>query len=540
MLLRNGTAIGFIGVLYTIFFMIAAYKLIQLSYFRYSYKLSVFSLRWMFLGCIVFAGFLRTISVSALAGLIVSGGQLGLERALQITFYNRAAHILLTSADFAVFSVYMFLCAIYLENLYLIRAHLFSRIILRRSFLGIFLMFNTILIIIEITLFTVLMWLNDVQSADLIRSIVTSILNLIAICNFILPILVLLASGFIQYCVLAGFPIKSAKARKQDMLWKRIMMLWAITRLAWGSFQLLAGQDAAPALGQTSDSAESNPVYAIIIILVFIGLELLPMSALLLPSCRGLLRYSDPLDRLAKSQAKDAAEQALRRAVAMGNLAEELRGEPQGPEQMSMGRHASIAANASTIGSAGARPGNAGQTTPSRRHARRASEGARALRADSSSSSASSDSSASSVWSGRGRAADAGRVSLSNNTGSGAEHARATAPRLSSGPHSSAFHAVELANMSPIPVPRVHGPGAALPRLTLEGSPPNLGSSPPGVVSARGAPSLSAHSLHSPAPHAGVTPVVHSQHSAHTGVIPPVQAGWKMVAAADMDSDSDL
>ena len=182
-------------------------------------------------------------------------------------------------------SVFLLLVVVTIETMQVTRQHLYSNNSLRRRWMMVFLVTNSLLYMIQIALYISLF-----LSPNSGHSIITGINIIVASINFLLPIALLMTYWILTTCVFAGFPFLSVKAKRRWTGLKQLVVGWSLTRLLWGGMAIWAAQ-------RNWDElffVDNEWAFSLIIATIFTVLELAPIAATLATNLTELLQHSDP------------------------------------------------------------------------------------------------------------------------------------------------------------------------------------------------------------------------------------------------------
>jgi hypothetical protein len=165
------------------------------------------------------------------------------------------------------------------------RQHLYSNKSLRRNWMLVFLVTNSVLYMIQLALYISLF-----LSPNSGQPIITGINFIVAAVNFLLPLTLLFTYWVLTTCVFAGFPFLSVKAKRRWSAISQLVMGWSLTRLLWGGLATWA------ALNNWNELffVDNAWAFSIIVATTFTVLELAPIAAVLATNLTELLHHSDP------------------------------------------------------------------------------------------------------------------------------------------------------------------------------------------------------------------------------------------------------
>jgi len=268
-------------------------------------------------GSIAFTCFVRSLSFGTLAALAIEHIELEQSPATlptgisllsnseinEIRFYNNAIQALFVTGDckfrqacnegrppllphaVTFLSVYLLLVVVTIETMQVTRQHLYSNNSLRRRWMMVFLVTNSLLYMIQIALYISLF-----LSPNSGESIITGINIIVAAVNFLLPITLLFMYWILTTCVFAGFPFLSVKAKRRWTALFQLVVGWSFTRLLWGGLAIWAAQRNWNELF----FVDNEWAFSLIIATIFTILELFPIAATLATNLTELLHDSEP------------------------------------------------------------------------------------------------------------------------------------------------------------------------------------------------------------------------------------------------------
>jgi hypothetical protein len=238
----------------------------------------------LFVASVFFACFVRSLSCCTLAAMAFmnvttttsssdqgGGGSppAAAPRTQEQEFYHRVLAILFNVGDWAAISTYLLLVVVWVELLQTTRSHFFSQAKTRRDWLIAYIVLNTLLYMVQIGLY-VAVFLTPDNPDSLLRTIYA----VIAFLNLAVPCMLALTWSA-YFCIFAGFPFRSARAREA---WRRISRLvvgWTVGRLLWAG----AAISSADNLLVSAVDATGNWLFTVIVVSLFVIAELVPFLA---------------------------------------------------------------------------------------------------------------------------------------------------------------------------------------------------------------------------------------------------------------------
>jgi Protein of unknown function (DUF1084) len=184
-------------------------------------------------------------------------------------FYEKVVLVLFEMPDFVTLSAYTLLAIVWMESFLQSRRHWLSARRYRRMWLIAYLVFNAVLYLGQVCLYTLLFLPNIAESwaARALYTVLTTV-------NFGLPI-ALLVLFFYLSCAFSGFPFKSEAAMRRHQRAGRILLIWTLGRVCWALFALTAALQLSLA---TSNASEKTEIYSVLVVVLYLVTELGPFA----------------------------------------------------------------------------------------------------------------------------------------------------------------------------------------------------------------------------------------------------------------------